>query len=249
MGSRSGRSVNWPALSSAGAALGAGVGFLAWAARGKSAQVFAPSIWQGSLDRPSLALTFDDGPSESTAELLTILESYGVRATFFQCGRNVRRLPAVTREVVAAGHEVGNHTDSHAALWLRSREFIQGELERAQTSIQEVTGSAPRFFRPPFGVKWLGLRQAQGSLGLSGVMWTVIGLDWKLPADGISRRVLNGVRNGAIVCLHDGRGLSEKPDVRETLDAVRYVLPILRDKGYHFETVSQLICPKTSSNE
>src|SRR5580765_7165695 len=99
-----------------GAAL-AGVGvassFLAWAVRGRSASVFGRSVWRGPRNRRAVALTFDDGPSESTPEILKILEEYGVTATFFQCGANVDRLPQVAREVAAKGHEVGNHTYSH----------------------------------------------------------------------------------------------------------------------------------------
>jgi peptidoglycan/xylan/chitin deacetylase (PgdA/CDA1 family) len=75
-----------------------------------------------------------------------------------------------------------------------------------------------------------------------GVMWTVIGLDWKLAAPRIAERVLSRVRDGAIVCLHDGRGTLRDPDVRPTIEAARKIIPSLLEKGYHFETVSQLIC-------
>src|SRR3569832_2035335 len=89
---------------------------LAWAVRGRSAGVFGRSCWRGSRSRPSIALTFDDGPSEGTGQLLEVLERYGVPATFFQCGANVDRLPAAAREAAAAGHEIGNHTYSHPLL-------------------------------------------------------------------------------------------------------------------------------------
>src|SRR5215472_781176 len=94
----------------------ASAAFLAWAVRGRSASVFAPSVWRGPRDRAAVALTFDDGPSEDTPRLLEILDRYRVAATFFQCGANVERLPAVAREVRAAGHEIGNHTQTHPLL-------------------------------------------------------------------------------------------------------------------------------------
>ena len=97
--------------------------------------------------------------------------------------------------------------------------------------------------RPPFGVRWFGFREMQARLGLRGVMWTVIGRDWKLGAAAIAERILAGTCDGAIVCLHDGRGTLKTPDVTETIEAVRRIVPALLDRGYHFEIVSQLICP------
>ena len=87
-------------------------------------------------------------------------------ATFFQCGVNVRRLPSVAREVAAAGHEIGNHSDTHALLALKSPGFIYRELTAAQEAIEHATGVRPRYFRAPYGVRWFGLRAAQQRLGL-----------------------------------------------------------------------------------
>src|SRR5712672_3499391 len=111
------------------------VGFAAYAVRGKSSSLIAPSIWHGDKNYPALALTFDDGPSESTPALLELLAAHNIKATFFMCGTNVRRLSEIAREVAAAGHEIGNHTDSHAALYFKSPEFIYRELAVAQESI------------------------------------------------------------------------------------------------------------------
>jgi len=98
-------------------------------------------------------------------------------------------------------------------------------------------------FRAPFGVRWPGMGSAQRRLNLLGVMWTVIGCDWKLDAPGIVRRVLAAARNGAIICLHDGRELEPRPNIEPTIQAVRGLVPVLKAEGYRFETVSQLICP------
>lgn len=226
-----------------GAAPVAGVAWMSWAVRGRTSQVFAPSVYRGARDRKSVALTFDDGPSESTPRLLEVLAREGVKATFFFCGKNVRRLPGVAREAAAAGHEIGNHTENHARLWLRSAAFVREEVSGGQKTIEEVCGVRPRWFRAPYGVRWPGLGAAQREAELTGVMWTVIGRDWTLPAEGIAKRLLSGASEGAIICLHDGRGVMPDPDIAQTLEAVRRVIPALRDRGYQFETVTQILCP------
>jgi peptidoglycan-N-acetylglucosamine deacetylase len=229
----------------AGSALvvGASASVLAYAVRVPSSSMLAPSVHQGASARRAIALTFDDGPSESTPELLEILASHAVPATFFQCGANVRRLPQVSRAVAAAGHEIGNHTDTHAALYFRSSAFIASELAHAQETIQQITGLRPRLFRAPYGARWFGLRQAQQRLGLLGVMWTTLALDWKWPQPLVIQRLLQGARNGAIFCLHDGRRLEPTPDIGATLGAVRAVLPKLMEQGFHFEKVTDILCP------
>jgi peptidoglycan/xylan/chitin deacetylase (PgdA/CDA1 family) len=220
-----------------------GAGMLAHAVRGRSARFFGPSVWRGDAGRRAIAITFDDGPSESTPLLIDTLLEYSAPATFFQCGANVRRLPEVAREVQAGGHEIGNHSDSHPLSCFRTASFIQDDFARAQQTIQDTLGVAPSLMRAPFGVRWFGYRSMQEKLGLLGVMWTVIGLDWKLPAQAICDRVLRTARNGSIVCLHDGRTCSANPDVSNTVEAVKRLLPALLEQGYHFETVSQILCP------
>lgn len=235
-----------PALPAAAAISAAS--WLAWAVRGRSSSVLAPSQWRGPRDRPAIALTFDDGPSESTPALLEILARHHVPSTFFQCGANVDRLPSIAREVAAAGHELGNHSYSHPLLSFRSSAFMLEELRRAQDAIARHTGAAPAWFRAPFGVRWFGLAAAQRRVGLAGVMWTVIGYDWSRTADEVVERVARRVSNGAIICLHDGRELRAKPEIGPTVDAVRRLVPLLSDRGYTFETVSRLLCPTTSCN-
>jgi peptidoglycan-N-acetylglucosamine deacetylase len=222
--------------------------FMAWAVRGRSATVLAPSVWHGPRERRALALTFDDGPSESTPRLLDLLAALEVPATFFACGANVERLPGVARAVHDAGHEIGNHSHTHPMFSFRSSAFMEKELRLAQNAIAEHTGASPRWFRPPFGVRWFGLGGAQRRVGLGGVMWTGIGYDWNQRAGAVVERLARGASNGAILCLHDGRELQVRPDIGATLEAVRVLVPLLRDRGYIFETVSRLLCPTTSHN-
>jgi peptidoglycan/xylan/chitin deacetylase (PgdA/CDA1 family) len=219
----------------------AAFGFAAYAVRGKSSSLIAPSVWHGDRKRPALALTFDDGPSESTPLVLELLARHNVKATFFMCGQNVRRLKEIARDVAADGHEIGNHTYSHMALYFRMPETIYKEIALAQDSIVDVAKVTPRLFRAPYGVRWPGVKLAQERLGLTGVMWTAIGRDWKLAASGISDRMTHTAANGAILCLHDGRELRPSPDIRPTIEALKYSLPILKERGFSFETVSQLV--------
>jgi len=223
------------------AAAAGGAAFLAWAVRGRSSAVFGPSVWRGRRDRRAVALTFDDGPSEGTPQILEILARYQARATFFQCGANVERLPEVARAAAAAGHEIGNHSYSHPLFCFRSRRFIEEELRRAQETIAERTGARPRWFRAPFGARWFGMEQAQRRLNLTGVMWTTIGYDWSLRAEAVLERMAARASNGAILCLHDGRELRARPDIGVTVEAVRGLVPLLLDRGYSLETVSQLL--------
>lgn len=220
------------------ATLGGGA---AWAVRGRSAQVLAPSVWRGNRQRRAVALTFDDGPSAGTAEILDALGEAGARATFFQCGLNAERRPEWARAVSAAGHEIGNHTWSHRRLDFASRAAMREELGRAQTLLTGIHGTSPRWFRAPFGVRWIGLREVQREFGLMGAMWTCIGRDWKLPAEAIAERVLAHVQNGAIICLHDGRGVADGADVSETVAAVRRITRELQNREWQMVGLSELV--------
>src|SRR5581483_1744631 len=117
-----------PALIPAASLLTGAAGFMSWSVRGRSSAVFAPSVWRANPGRNAIALTFDDGPSESTAPLLDILARHNIPATFFQIGANVERLPSVARAVRDAGHLIGNHSYSHPLFCFRSPSFLAQDL-------------------------------------------------------------------------------------------------------------------------
>jgi len=225
----------------AGAVLGGLSAVAAYGSVSRSSQMFGPSVYRGPGTRKSIALTFDDGPSESTPDLLEYLEREGVVATFFQCGMHVKRLPHIAGQVAAAGHEIGNHTYSHLRLPFKSPEFIEREFSEAQHVIQGETGVTPTLMRAPYGFRWMGLRAVQEKLLLLGVMWTVMGYDWRWPSEKIGEYVLRRSSAGGIVCLHDGRGDSVNPKIGNTIQAIKEIVPRLRDQGYRFETVSALL--------
>lgn len=221
--------------------LAAAVALMVWAVRGRSARLLAPSVWRGPATRRAIALTFDDGPSESTPLLLALLAQHRAKATFFVCGHHARRLPHVLRQAVREGHEIGNHTDTHEALYLRGADFVLEQMARAQESIGHIAGLKPKLFRPTYGARWFGMRKAQQELGLTCVMWTAIARDWVLDGPSIAARVSKYTRPGAIFCFHDGRDLGHKPDIRPTLQALDLLLPRWTAAGYEFLTVSELL--------
>lgn len=229
------------ALVGGGAAAAAGYG-----AVGRSSQLFGPYRSKGSAQSRSVALTFDDGPSESTPLLLDYLDREQVTATFFQCGMNVRRLPRIAREVVERGHQIGNHTYSHPLLAMKLPAFIDREFSEAQSIIESETGTPPTVLRPPYGVRWLGMRDVQKKLGLLGIGWTVIGYDWKWPAERIAHHVLGAASPGGVLVLHDGRGIRPRPDISATLAATKAIVPVLKERGYRFQTVDRLLSDPTS---
>jgi peptidoglycan-N-acetylglucosamine deacetylase len=233
-----GAASGWLAAGTGGAAF---VGAAAWAVRGRSSQVFGPSLWHGNPRRPRLALTFDDGPSPGTAEILDVLREFSARATFFQIGEAARRDPVLARRVSDEGHEIGNHTLSHAALYAKTPAGVYGEVSGAQRVLQEIHGGAPQWFRAPYGCRWFGLRDALRDHGLTGVMWSCLGLDWKRPAGEVAARVIAHAGNGSIICLHDGRAGRPGADCRATVEALRLILPALRDQRFEFVTLSEVV--------
>ncbi|MGA8598911.1 MAG: hypothetical protein WB676_29695, partial [Bryobacteraceae bacterium] len=112
-----------------------------------------------------------------------------------------------------------------------------------QDIIAAEIGLRAKLMRVPYGLGWFGVRRAQRRLGLLGVMWTVIGHDWEWNAERIASFVLQKAARGGIVCLHDGRDIQTAPNVTPMLNAIRQIVPVLKDRGYTFETVTELLKP------
>jgi peptidoglycan/xylan/chitin deacetylase (PgdA/CDA1 family) len=138
-------------LSIAGCAAGAAFSAAMYYAAGvPSSQVFGPSlVHRRGFDRSAVALTFDDGPSESTPAVLEALAEAGASATFFQIGSNARRLPEIAQRVAREGHEIASHTETHPRFYLCPPARVAREIEEGQRSLEAVHGVAPRLFRPP----------------------------------------------------------------------------------------------------
>jgi peptidoglycan/xylan/chitin deacetylase (PgdA/CDA1 family) len=201
----------------AGAAVGAlGGGLLGgalwmYASAWPTSQIFGRTLIAGD-DPNQIALTFDDGPNDTaTPELLEVLARHGVRATFFSMGCYARQRPELVRQVVAAGHLLGNHTMSHPNLALQPAARVRQELVDCNAVLEDITGAAVNFFRPPFGKRRPLVLRAARELGLVPVTWNVTGYDWNpIGVEGILRNLDSGIaRNrkrgrGSNLLLHDG---------------------------------------------
>jgi peptidoglycan/xylan/chitin deacetylase (PgdA/CDA1 family) len=207
-------------------------------------QWFAPAVLRGPADGKRIALTFDDGPcSRYTEPILDILRRHEVKATFFVCGQNVERSPEVLRRIQVEGHAIGNHSYSHRFPFFRSRAFFAREIDLTQEAIEKVTGKRPKFFRPPFGARWLGLHRVLSARGLSLVNWSDTGYDWKLDTEGIVRETLKTLGPGSIILLHDGRQtyLPGKVDRSPTVKALPAILEGAMKAGFTFVNLDELL--------
>jgi len=192
----------------------------------------------GPRDRAVVALTFDDGPDpERTPQLLDALDALDVKATFFLLGSKVDAYPALARRIVDAGHEVGNHTYRHPYLPLHRSRSVVRELMQTDRAIAQSTGVVPRLARPPYGGRSPFNVRAFAKLEKRVVLWDVNSFDWRgAPADEVATRVLERVRPGSIVLLHDARDGGET-----TIEAVKQIVPALRARGLAPVTASQAL--------
>jgi peptidoglycan/xylan/chitin deacetylase (PgdA/CDA1 family) len=202
------------------------VGTIAKEAPKKSAAVRANEV----------ALTFDDGPSESqTPAILETLVRYGARATFFEEGRHVAGREALMRQILAAGDEIGNHSFDHPV------DPGEWELSSTQEAIRGATGFTPCLFRPPYGEVDKKVERAARANGLELVLWTLDSNDDQHPGVGAIRvRVVRHTRAGSIVLLHDG---GHHP---ETVEALPGIIEGLKARGFRLVTVTELLGGSTS---
>src|SRR5277367_4532556 len=183
-------------IASVGVAGIAAGGLLTYAALSAGSQVFGRTV-VANRNPNEIALTFDDGPNDPyTFQLLDILAEHQVRATFFMIGRFVRQRPDIVRAVQAAGHLIGNHTMTHPWLVLEPPAKVRRELADCNAALEDVLGERVRHFRPPHGSRRPDVLRAARELGLTPVMWNVIGHDWErgIRGEDVAGRVEKGVR-------------------------------------------------------
>jgi peptidoglycan/xylan/chitin deacetylase (PgdA/CDA1 family) len=165
-------------------------------------------IWSVPTARPLAALTFDDGPDpELTPRILEVLAQHGVHATFNVMGWNALRHPDLVSEVVAAGHELGNHTWTHQDLAFQSTLQTRRQLERGREAIEQTAGVRPRLFRPPRGNLTGSAIASAAELGYDVLLWSVTrgGAGVGTPAS-VADHLARAVTPGDVVALHDGIG-------------------------------------------
>ena len=178
---------------------------------------------------PKIALTFDDGPSIYTEELLDGLKERGVKATFFVIGESAEVYPEIVTREAAEGHIVGNHTYHHVEITKLSVTAAREEIEKTNEILEKLTQKKTEYVRPPFGV----LEEELEDLEMMSGMWTIDPLDWTTKnADEIVNKVVTKAKENDIILLHDC--------YKSSVQAALRIIDILQGEGFEFVTVDQL---------
>lgn len=194
----------------------------------------------------SLVLTFDDGPDNRyTPLLLDLLKHENVTATFFVVGCHAAAHPELIHRMISEGHTVGGHTMRHQNALLCTPSAIRDDFKVSIRLHRELTGTALRFFRPPWGISSPFMNRYIKKHQILRVLWDVMAEDWKpqTTSDIISAKLKDRVFDGAVICLHDAGedtgGAKGAP--RRTIDALIHTIPWLKAQGYQFLTMEQYI--------
>lgn len=208
--------------------------------KSESSQLFGEIVNRVETSRKVVALTFDDGPtSEYTKEILRILDKNGVKATFFLVGKDIQSNPAEAQSIVAAGHEVGNHSFTHGRMLLKGLDFVEAEIEETNKLIRKAGYAGEIYFRPPYGKKLFTLPYYLESRNITSVTWDVAP-DSVLPLDSspgeIAQYAISNARPGSIILMH-----VMFKSRRNSMAAIPEMISGLKEDGYEFVTVSQLL--------
>lgn len=197
-----------------------------------------------AINRHEIALTIDDGPDALvTPQVLDILDDYRVKATFFCIGEKVMQQPELCGEIIRRGHAIENHSQQHRHNFslLGLNGFI-GEIEAAQQTLSNITGTRPQFFRAPAGLRNPFLEDALKRLDLQLVSWSVRGFDTQVTdAEKVESKLLAGLRPGAILLIHDGNAARTKANVPIILAVLPAILKAAKKQNLHFVTLREAV--------
>jgi chitin deacetylase len=218
----------------------AGAAVLWHVSKSRTFQFFGLIVPRVNTSEKVIALTFDDGPTPSaTDEILRVLEEKSVKATFFVIGAELERNLAAGRKLVAAGHELGNHSYAHDRMLLVTPDFVRQEVEKTDRLIREAGYGGEINFRPPFGKKLLALPYYLSKTGRKTITWDVepdSNPEIARDSTRIIEHTRSRVRPGSIILLH-----VMYPNRQPSLRAVGGLIESLRREGYRFVTVSELL--------
>jgi peptidoglycan/xylan/chitin deacetylase (PgdA/CDA1 family) len=182
----------------------------------------------------SLAITFDDGPHpEGTPRMLETLAEFDAKATFFVIGEQVAKRPALARMIVTEGHAIGLHGFVHRPHPLRSAADLAEDFKRGVAAIEDATGTQPRLHRPPFGIYSPASLRIARERALQPLLWSKWGRDWRkvTTPEQITARVVNGVKAGDVILLHDADYYSARCSHRRTAAALPEIMKTLKSAG------------------
>lgn len=186
-----------------------------------------------------IALTFDDGPNYNTSKIIDVLNKYDIKATFFVLGNRAINNKDILKKMVDSGMEIGNHTYNHLLLTKYDENKIRSEIEDTSEVIYSATKKKPKLLRPSYGSVNNKIKKVAN---MPIIIWDIDTLDWKYHnSKRITSRVVNKVRDGDIILMHDIYSAS--------LNALGNIIPILKNNGYEFVTVNELFYYKGISLE
>lgn len=194
------------------------------------------AITEWPTGKKLIALTYDDGPTgKYTPKYLEMLNEKHVPATFFLLGEQIREFPSIAKRTIDMGFEVGNHTYDHKSLNTLSEESVRSEMGKTEDLLTSLTGNRVSMMRPPYGAANPRVRTLLANeLGYKIVLWDVDTNDWRgRSTENIVQNIMANAHDGSIVLMHDR--------YQTSLDASRTVIDGLREKGFEFVTVSQLL--------
>lgn len=183
-----------------------------------------------AIDKKTIALTFDDGPSKYTKEIVSLLEEYDSNATFFILGNKVKNYSETLNFVLEKGNELGNHSYNHKQLTRLSKEELKKQIEDTNQVVKDTLGYQITLLRPTYGAINNRIKK---NIDMDLVLWNVDTMDWKLKnSKAIAKKALHDIKDGKIVLMHD--------IYKTTLEALKLILPELKKQGYQIVTVSEL---------
>jgi len=206
----------------------------------RSFQIAGELITDFQLADSLIALTFDDGPSEKyTDEILSILDQYKVKATFFVTGREVEEFPTEAGKIVEAGHQLGNHSYSHKKMFFRTRAFIKSELDRTDQAIRDTGYKGKIYFRPPYCKKLILLPVILKGRNQVSITWDIEPESYEKlrnSAQHIASHISESVHPGSIILLH-----VMYPQREESRRSLPIFIEELLKQGYRFVTIDELV--------
>ena len=189
------------------------------------------NIGESGIGEKAIALTFDDGPSDYTQQLLEGLEEYDAYVTFFVVGKTAEKNPEVVKQAHENGHLIGNHTYSHIDFYKSSMAEIKADIKKGADVIESITGEKPLFLRAPYGnATFIQLKLADSFF----IHWSNSTYDWYKPEEEyIYNRIMKTAKYGAIILMHDTK--------EATVKAVLRAIPELQAQGYELVRVDDLL--------
>lgn len=196
----------------------------------------------GEQSSKSIALTFDDGPSAITNEVLDLLDQHEIRSTFFWQGKNLIERPDIVRRAIDAGHELGNHSWDHPQCGnMGPFEMWNSQIRPTQNVFDSLYNLEVKLYRPPFGTVTEDQLIFLAERNISTILWSLSTFDWDVErnsSEEISMRFISGLHPGAIVLLHD---MDFDNSVSGKLEAIENIIAYAKAVGYQFLTVSELV--------